>query len=87
MGYDPNENRDFHGRWTRGAGGELPSTPDPRVMDVSGDEWNKQTAERLENEYTAARPALDKIAQEGIAKDAAAWGRPGRSVSLSRGTT
>lgn len=60
-----NEPRDPHGRWTRGAGGELPSKPDPRVLDVSGDEWNKQTAARLENEYTAARPALDKIAQSG----------------------
>ena len=69
MAFDPTEERDPHGRWTRGAGGELPSKPDPRVMDVGGDEWNKQTAARLENEYDAARPALDKIAQEGIAKD------------------
>ena len=37
-----NEPRDPHGRWTRGAGGELPSKPNPRVLDVSGDEWNKQ---------------------------------------------
>src|ERR1035437_8106321 len=63
MAFDPNEARDEHGRWTAGAGGDLPVAPDPRVAEVKGgDVWNKDTAARLENEYAAARPAIDKIA-------------------------
>src|ERR1035437_3205319 len=65
MAFDPNEERDPHGRWTAGAGGDVPVAPDPRVATVAGgDIWNKDTAARLENEYAAARPALDKIANE-----------------------
>src|ERR1035437_284492 len=61
-GFDPNEPRE-HGRWTTGGGGDLSVEPDPRVAEVKGDDvWNKDTAARLENEYAAARPAIDKIA-------------------------
>ena len=60
-GFDPNEPRE-HGRWTTGGGGDLPVEPDVRVSEVKGgDVWNKDTAARLENEYAAARPAIDKI--------------------------
>ena len=63
MAFDPNEARGYHGRWTAGAGGEIPVAPDPRVATIAGgDIWNKDTAARLENEYAAARPALNKIA-------------------------
>jgi hypothetical protein len=65
MAFDPNEARDYHGRWAAGAGGDIPVAPDPRVATVAGgDIWNKDTAARLENEYAAARPALDKIAEQ-----------------------
>src|ERR1035437_1411250 len=65
MAFDPNEARDEHGRWTAGAGGDLPVAPDPRVAEVKGgDVWNKDTAARLENEYAAARPAIDTIANQ-----------------------
>jgi len=33
----------------------------PKVVDVGGDEWNQQTAIRLETEYQTARPALDEM--------------------------
>jgi hypothetical protein len=65
MAFDENEPRDYHGRWTAGASGDIPVEPDPRVATVAGgDIWNKDTAARLENEYAAARPALDKIATQ-----------------------
>lgn len=75
MTFDPSEQRDQHGRWTRGADGGSdnkvePHLIDPRVIDVSGDEWNKKTAERLEKEYAAVRPDIDAIAQEGVDKGA-----------------
>lgn len=69
--YDPNEPRDTHGRWTTGGAGAA-ATNDPRVTDVEGDEWNKQTAARLEKEYAAARPMMDAMAQEAVVKDAEA---------------
>lgn len=50
------------GRWT--SGGAAEPIADPRALDVGGDEWNKQTATRLEKEYAAVRPDLDKLAQE-----------------------
>src|ERR1035437_2626645 len=65
MAFDPNEARDEHGRWTAGAGGDLPVAPDPRVAEVKGgDVWNKDTAAPLENDCAAARPAIDKIANQ-----------------------
>jgi len=70
--------RDEHGRWTEGGGGgtvgedqpapppdEEPTTT-PEVINVGGDEWNKQTAVRLEREYQQARPALDKLAKGAV---------------------
>jgi hypothetical protein len=37
---------------------------DPEVVNVGGDEWNKETAVKLETEYAAARAAIEKIAKE-----------------------
>jgi uncharacterized protein len=34
---------------------------DPKVVEVGGDEWNKQTAIRLEIEYQHSKPAFDKL--------------------------
>jgi hypothetical protein len=72
MTFDPNEERDPHGRWTRGGNdtGEIAKVIDPRVVDVSGDDWNRKTAERLEKEYADVRPEIDKIATEGVEKHA-----------------
>ena len=68
MAFDPNEERDPHGRWTRGGNdtGEIAKVIDPRVVDVSGDDWNRKTAERLEKDYADVRPEIDKIATEGV---------------------
>ena len=60
-----NELRDARGRWT--AGGAT-AVADPRALEVGGDEWNKQTAARLESEYAKVRPDLDKLAHDIIAK-------------------
>ena len=78
--FDPNQPRDETGKWTDtgagdGGGGEIapasaPGKPDPAVVDVGGDEWNQRTAERLEREYQAARPAVDALAQEAPGKTA-----------------
>jgi hypothetical protein len=50
-------------------GGEAAAAPaepelHPDVVNVGGDQWNKDTALRLEREYQAAKPALEKMAQE-----------------------
>lgn len=63
MAFDPNQERDAHGRWTTGGAGASTSV-DPRVHSVSGDEWNRATGARLESEYAAVRPALDKLATD-----------------------
>lgn len=65
MAFDPTEARDDHGRWVAGAGGGVVATakPDLRVMTNNGDQWNKDTAFRLEQEYSAVRPELDEIAR------------------------
>ena len=65
MAFNPDEARDPHGRWTNGATTEI----DPRVTDVGGDQWNKDTAARLEKEYADVRPALDKLATEADGKE------------------
>ena len=39
---------------------------DPAVTDVGGDEWNKQTAVRLEREYQNVKPELEKIAEAAV---------------------
>jgi hypothetical protein len=49
MAYDPDEPRDEKGRWTEGGGAG--GGPDARTHDVGGDQWNRDTAVRLENEY------------------------------------
>lgn len=43
---------------------------DPKVIEVGGDEWNRATARKLEREYQAAKPALDKIKNNAV-KDSA----------------
>src|ERR1035437_438503 len=83
-GFDPNEPREGR-RWTTGGG--APGTGgtderssvvernlvDPRVTDVGGDEWNKKTATRLEKEYAAVRPEIDKIAIKGVVVTPSNW--------------
>jgi hypothetical protein len=65
------EPRDPGGKWTSGGGGgEAEHAIDPAVIAVGGDEWNKATAKRLEAEYKSAKPAIEKIAQEGIGEEA-----------------
>lgn len=54
------EARDYHGRWTAGGA----TAPDPRAVEVGGDEWNKQIAAKLENQYAAALPALNALAEQ-----------------------
>jgi len=77
-GFDPDEPRDESGRWTEGGGsggGEAVPAPSggevealhPDVVNVGGDQWNKETAKRLEREYQAARPKVDKLAQDAVA--------------------
>lgn len=74
MTFDPSEKRDQNGRWTRGGGDSglalVKDNLDKRVLDVGGDRWNQETAERLEKEYAAVRPEIDKIAVEGVEKGA-----------------
>src|SRR5215471_11605182 len=41
---------------------------DPRVIDVGGDKWNKDIAVKLENDYQQAKPALDKIVDDMLAR-------------------
>ena len=48
---------------------------DPAVINVGGDEWNKQTAIKLETQYQKARDKLDKIAKDS----------PGKSLSTGGG--
>lgn len=40
--------------------------PHPEAVNVGGDPWNKATAKRLENEYVAAYPEIDKIAMGSV---------------------
>ena len=54
------EARDSRGRWTAGGA----TAPDPRAVEVGGDEWNKQIAAKLENQYAAALPALNALAEQ-----------------------
>jgi len=47
-------------------------------MEVGGDEWNRQTAQRLETEYAAVRPDIDRIAQEAVDQEVeVSGGSPG----------
>jgi hypothetical protein len=64
MPFDESQHpRGEHGRWAVSAGGTVEPLVDPRVLDVGGDQWNKDTAARLENEYEAARPALNALVE------------------------
>lgn len=61
-----------------GGGTEASSGPpsiehDPVVVEVGGDEWNRAAAKRLEQQYQAARPKLDTLAQDA----------PGRSSTVA----
>jgi len=55
-----------------GGGGDKPeagaATLDPQVTNVGGDEWNRAAAERLEREYQAAAPKVEKLAIEAPGK-------------------
>lgn len=66
--FDPNEPRDDQGRWTDEGGDDGSDSDgaglDPKVVEVGGDKWNKDTAKRLEREYQDAKPALDAIVAE-----------------------
>src|SRR5262249_12804809 len=42
---------------------------DPEGVNVGGDQWNQDTAVRLEREYQLAKPALNKVAREAVGKD------------------
>jgi len=42
----------------------------PSVVDVGGDQWNQQTARRLEDEYQQAKPALQEIVNHAVGKEA-----------------
>jgi hypothetical protein len=69
---DPATGR-FEGSRPGGGGGETAPAGgaaklDPEVIAVGGDEWNKDTAKRLEAEYQAARPEVDKLAQAAAGK-------------------
>jgi hypothetical protein len=83
MAFDPTEVRDSHGRWARSSSGEVSTELDQRVLDVSGDEWNRKTAARLEQEYALVRPELDKIAQKAENQEAEVVGAPGSWESMS----
>jgi uncharacterized protein len=48
----------------KGGGTGGPHQVNPKVTQVGGDEWNKQTAQRLEQEYVAARPGIDKAVDD-----------------------
>lgn len=63
--FDPNEPRDPQGKWTAEGGGAGASAGglDPEVAKVGGDEWNKQTAERLEREWQSDKPKVEAAAR------------------------
>ena len=62
--------RDIHTRW----GETLGLGEHPEVTDVTGDEWNKSTAARLEREYQAVRPELAALARSAEGKSIEAEG-------------
>jgi len=39
---------------------------DPEVINVGGDEYNRETAARLESEYQRAKPAIEKLANDAV---------------------
>lgn len=53
---------------------------DPKVVEVGGDEWNRQVARKLEREYQLAKPALEKITNNAV-KESADAGAGWKSLS------
>lgn len=52
--------------------GDLPHPQaDRRVLDVGGDQWNRETAHRLEGQYQTAKPKLERLAQDAMAGNTA----------------
>jgi len=59
------------GEFAKKEGGEAAAAePElhPDVINVGGDQWNKDTAVRLEKEYQAVRPVLEKMAKDAEGK-------------------
>jgi hypothetical protein len=42
----------------------------PEVVNVGGDVWNRETAQRLEREYVMAKPALEQLANSAVDQQA-----------------
>lgn len=86
LAYDPNQPREpagspDGGQWTDGDGGgsgdagkDGGAKIDPKVVEVSGDQWNKETALRLEKEYAENKEELEKLLQEGVGENVEATG-------------
>lgn len=60
------------GQFTSGGGGGTSDAKpdegalDPKVVEVGGDEWNRAAARRLEREYQAAKPKIDKLTDDAV---------------------
>ena len=60
----------FAGGGAAEGGGESETIKlDPAVVNVGGDQWNKDTARRLEREYQIAKPELEKLASDAVGED------------------
>lgn len=84
--FDPDQPRDDDGKWSGGGGSDpepvavkSDATPilNPETIDVGGDQWNKDTAVRLETEYQTARPELEKIATAAVGEHVVATNADG----------
>jgi hypothetical protein len=51
-----------------GGGKEGAAPLHPEAVNVGGDEWNKQTAVRLEKEFAEAAPKLEKIVDDAVSE-------------------
>ena len=49
---------------------------DPRVAETGGDAWNKETADRLEDEYSQVRPHIDQMAHDAEGQSINVKGNP-----------
>lgn len=75
--------RDEDGKFTTGGGGATDQNdgadaavvganePElhPETIDVTGDEWNKQTAIRLEKEYQTVKPELESLIHKSVGEE------------------
>jgi hypothetical protein len=68
--------RDEDGKFTFSGGGGADAAPkpqepelDPDVVDVEGDEWNRQTAIRLEKEYQNVKAELDALLHKNVGEE------------------